>query len=298
MIYIENLNKLSTLAMLQRFSKLSLKKTSKISNMDCNDDYTIPPNQVANNGAGVLDCTPVNSNMDREDDYIIPPNQEANNRIEDLDLTLDLPEDNTFTNQALEGVNQIRQILQYRLSLAKKRESLLHGQKNGQYPIWFSLKLNCSLNLEDVGEEDTFNNYWKELSTSTRMQLAKKIIEHLTKRIKEREAEANKVRAETIKKIGFATVESDKLRQQLDKDILSINNNSAKELDEFRQHISKSSHDDTSADGRRNTLTVNFAGRTPPSYAPHRHQPYRRQNSNRGQRRDRFRDSRRGSNRY
>ena len=173
-------------------------------------------------------------------DSEIPSKQEINNQVEDLDLTINLPSEESQQSKATKSrVHEIRSLLRERLELAKKREYLTYGKTCGDYPPWFTVKNYCHLNLDDKDDDNKFKDFWKELATATKEQLADKVVSFLNKRIKEKEAEANQIRSETVKKIGFATKESAKLRKNLDEEILEINEENGRELEVFRSELSK-----------------------------------------------------------
>uniref|UniRef100_K1QDE8 Uncharacterized protein n=1 Tax=Magallana gigas TaxID=29159 RepID=K1QDE8_MAGGI len=137
------------------------------------------------------------------------------------------------------GLCEITQVLRDRLELSKKRESLIHGNRTGRYPFWYGVKTKCFLNLPNEQEDEKFRGFWKELTNAIQKQASQKVIDLLSNHNKEKENEANKIRTETIKKIGFATQESSSIRNQLDKDMLQLHEENTKELEEFRRHLVK-----------------------------------------------------------
>lgn len=149
-------------------------------------------------------------------------NQEALSKIDDLDLTIRLPDINPTQNKTTEnGLCEITQVLRDRLEFSKKRESLIHGNRTGRYPSWYGVNTKCFLNLPNKQEDEKFRGFWKELTDAIKKQASQKVIDFLSNQIKEKENEANRIRTETIKKIGFATQESSSIRKQLDKEFTS-----------------------------------------------------------------------------
>lgn len=158
-------------------------------------------------------------------------NQEALSKIDYLDLTIRLPDIISTQNKTTEnGLCEITQVLNDRHELSKKRESLIHGNRTGSYPSWYGVNTKCFLNLPNEQEDEKFRGFWKELTNAIQKQASQKVINLLSNQNKEKENEANKIRTETIKKIGFATQESSSIRKQLDKDVLQLHDENTKEL--------------------------------------------------------------------
>lgn len=133
-------------------------------------------------------------------------NQEALSKIDYLDLTIRLPDIISTQNKTTEnGLCEITQVLKDRHELSKKRESLIHGNRTGSYPSWYGVNTKCFLNLPNEQEDEKFRGFWKELTNAIQKQASQKVINLLSNQNKEKENEANKIRTETIKKIGFAT---------------------------------------------------------------------------------------------
>ena len=173
------------------------------------------------------------------EEYGLQSNQEANLQIGDLDLSLTLPDHPSTNKDTADGLKNVKKILSDRLQLAKKRESIIHGQKTGKYPSWYFVRPKCFLNLENKDDEEKFKGYWLELSTATENQVSQKVIEYLAKEIKEKEADANRIRADTIRQIGFTTKESAELRKNFDSDIMKINEENTSELENYRLNLNK-----------------------------------------------------------
>lgn len=95
---------------------------------------------------------------------IFRSNQEAISKIQDLDLTITLPESNNSVNVSTnlyKGMKLIKPILEQRLVLAKRKESLRYGIQTGKFPTWFHTRIVCTLNL--VGEDnEKFEKFWQD----------------------------------------------------------------------------------------------------------------------------------------
>lgn len=173
-----------------------------------------------------------------EDDFEMPSNQEARSKIDELDLTIRLPDIGPTQNRATEsGLCEVTQVLRDRLEFSKRREGLIHGSGTGRCPSWYGVNTKCFLNLPSRQGDEKFRGFWKELTDAIQKRASQKVIDFLSNQIKERENEANGVGTETIKKIGFATQEGSSIRKQLDGDVLQLHEESAKELEEFRRHL-------------------------------------------------------------
>ena len=134
----------------------------------------------------------------------------ANNQITDLDLTISLSDGICTTctctenNDYANGIKLISETMNERLDMLKTRESLVHGFNTGTYADWFRARPRCFLSLDNSDDAEKFKRYSLKLSES----------------IVKKEANANKIRADTIRLIGFATEESAAMRKKLDDEIL------------------------------------------------------------------------------
>lgn len=199
------------IVMIKKFSKLSLSKTK----------YSAT----------------IHTKMDSDDS--IPSNQEALTKITDLDLSIKLPESNhCFDETAASGISDIVKIMKERQLLSKKRESLVYGQKTGIYPVWFSVKPKCHMNLESEEDDDKFKSAWACIAKGVSRDAAQKVVDYLNTEIKGKESEINQVRASTIRKIGFSTENSALARKNLDKEIIKLNEENTTELNNFRIQLS------------------------------------------------------------
>lgn len=128
----------------------------------------------------------------RMDDDLVPSNQEALFAIPDLDLTITLPEGNDNSSTIIsEGLGEIRQTLQNRLTLAKRKESLRYGIQTGRFPAWFYTRSHCALNLDNEGNEK-FEKFWRDLAESQNKQTAQLVLDYVEAEIKAKEMESNK----------------------------------------------------------------------------------------------------------
>lgn len=102
-------------------------------------------------------------------DYEIPSNQEAMVNLGDLDLTINLGETSFVKHNLTEEFNEFKDILEKRLVLLKRKESLTYGDRTGKSWPWFSAKLHCTLNLTNE-ENANFEDFWKILSEDGRFR--------------------------------------------------------------------------------------------------------------------------------
>lgn len=199
--------------MFHRFNKLSLKKQSTVSNMQNNNYET------------------------RMDDDLVPSNQEALFAIPDLDLTITLPEGNDNSSTIIsEGLGEIRQTLQNRLTLAKRKESLRYGIQTGRFPAWFYTRSHCALNLDNEGNEK-FEKFWRDLAESQNKQTAQLVLDYVEAEIKAKEMESNQIRIQTLQAVRRQSVDFESEKRRFDENITKINQEQISEIQEFRSRL-------------------------------------------------------------
>lgn len=178
-----------------------------------------------------------NHNSDIEFEDMIPSNQEALTNIQDLDLTITLPEvSNTLTNKLSEGMAKIRPILEQRLVLAKRKESLRYGIQTGKFPTWFHTRSVCTLNLVDV-DNVKFEKFWQETTEHQTKQIAQTVLDYIETEIKSKEMESNSVRVQTLQDIRRQSLDFEGEKRRLDEQITKIHQEQITEIQDFRNRL-------------------------------------------------------------
>ena len=93
------------------------------------------------------------------------------------------------------------------------------------------------MNFENEEDQEKFKSAWTHIGKGITREASQKVVDYLTTEIKEKESEINRVRASTIRKIGFSTEDSASARRNLDREIMKLNEENTQDLDNFRSQL-------------------------------------------------------------
>lgn len=210
-------------------------------------------------------------------DYEIPSNQEAMTKFVDLDLTINLGETSYVKHNLTEELNEIREILDKRLVLLKRKESLTYGARTGKFPPWFSAKFHCSLNLPNE-ENARFEDFWKILSEKSTKETVDSVLEFLDTQVRDKETEVNRVRTEALRKLKTSSGDFETEQKHLDDRILKINEQQTKEIHQFRSKLDALLESAVSQNPRRERRETEHRRPFPRRHYPQRGHPRRSRN--------------------
>lgn len=115
----------------------------------------------------------------------------------------------------------IKPILEQRLVLAKRKESLRYGIQTGKFPLWFHTRIVCTLNL--VGDDnEKFEKFWQDTVNQQTKEVAQKVLVYIEGKIKCKEMESNSVRTQTLQEIRKHSINFEQEKRQFDEQITKL----------------------------------------------------------------------------
>lgn len=149
-----------------------------------------------------------------------------------------LPEDtsvNSHCNPPQE-FNEIQEALKKRLILSKRKESVNHCLRTGQYPSWFLARLTCTLNL---GKEDNekFEVLFKQIAENKTRKTAQAVVNFIDNEIREKEGVIHNLRVSALKRIRNMSFNFNCEQKNFDEIILNTYTKHLKDLQNFRDRL-------------------------------------------------------------